>query len=215
MLGALFVYVVHRAGREAHPPAVGQRTREGQSGSATRMVAHHGDVGTLLHILHKLVGSTEHLAVGEQHHPFLPSDALRGLQPLFLHVGEVVMALASLVLQVSYGNLGVGEAGRQFLCRGNQSAAVVADIENQSVAGQEVRHDIVQIARAHGSREAAEVDVADVVVQDAVSHACGYLIVGAQVASLQCVAEVGGIVLVPAPVAAVVERGVEVHVSVA
>ena len=40
------------------------------------------------------------------------------------------------------------------------------------------------------------------------------MIVSAEVTALQGVAEIGGVVFVPVPVAAVVERGVEVHVTV-
>ena len=55
-LGVLHVAVVEDDGTIAHRPAVGQFAVEGHSGAASCLVTHDGDVGTLLHALHEVVG---------------------------------------------------------------------------------------------------------------------------------------------------------------
>ena len=52
----LHIGVIHRAGGEADRPAVGQFGRKGQSGTASRAVAHDGDQRAFAHVAHESVG---------------------------------------------------------------------------------------------------------------------------------------------------------------
>ena len=124
------------------------------------------------------------------------------------------MALACLVLHIACEGLLMTEAGGEALGGCELTAAIAADIHDESVAEGEVLDDLVETALADLVGETAHVEVADVIVEDAVLGARGDVIVGAEVTALQRVAEVGGIVFVPMPVAAVVEGGVKVHMSV-
>ena len=211
----LVMAVVHGACREAHRPAIGEGRGEGHTSAATSMIAHNLRLRHALHVFHELVGSAVHLAIGQHHHVLVPSQIARGLDMLGLHLREVVVALARLVLQVAHERLLVAEACRQSLGIGKVAAAIAPDVDDQSVAEQEVLDDLVETALADAAAEAAVVDIADVIIEDTVLHAAGDAIVGAEVAALQGVAEVRGIVLVPLPVASVVEGREEVHVAVA
>ena len=74
---------------------------------------------------------------------------------------------------------------------------------------------MVEVGVAHALLERLVAQVADVVVEDGVVRAACDEIVGAEIAAQQGVAEVGGIVLLPAPVAPRVEGRVEVDMAVA
>ena len=125
------------------------------------------------------------------------------------------MPLSGLVLEVAREGLLLAEAGGEGLRTGQVAAAIAADIDDQAVAEGKVFDDLVEGTFADVVGEAADVEVADVVIEDAVLDCRGDMVVGAEVAALERVTEIGGIVLVPLPVAAVVEGGVEVHVAVA
>ena len=125
------------------------------------------------------------------------------------------MAFARLVLHIAGEGLLMTEAGGKPFGGGELSTPVASHIHDESVAEGEVLDDLVEAALTHLVGEAAHVEVADVIVEDAVLCPRGDLIVGTEVPALQGVAEVGGVVLMPVPVAPVVEGGIEVHVSVA
>ena len=78
-LSGLAVAVVHRTGGKTDAPAAGQFRREGQSGTATRAVAHDNDLWTAFHVFHKLVGGTEHAAIRQNNDFFLPPNTIRRL----------------------------------------------------------------------------------------------------------------------------------------
>ena len=98
---------------------------------------------------------------------------------------------------------------------GHQSAAIAADVDDETVAARHVEHHLVEVGVAHALLERLVAQVADVVVEDGVVRAACDEIVGAEIAAQQGVAEVGGIVLLPAPVAPRVEGRVEVDMAVA
>ena len=124
------------------------------------------------------------------------------------------MALASLMLHIAHKGLLVAEPGSQFLGIGKVAAAIAAYVENHSLAEHEVLDNLVEVALADGRRETAVVYIAYVIVENAIAQSTGYAVVGTKVSALQGIAEVGGVVFVPAPVAAVIESGVEVYMSV-
>ena len=137
------------------------------------------------------------------------------LDILLLHLGEIIVAFARLVLQVSHVDFLVGEPCRKCLSQSEVSASVAADVEDQSRAESEMLEDLVEVAVSEGTGEAAVVDIAGVIVEDAVFHTARDAVVRAEVSALQGVAEVRGVVLLPLPVTAVVEVGIEVHMTVA
>ena len=96
-----------------------------------------------------------------------------------------------------------------------QSAAIAADVDDEAVAARHVEHHLVEVGVAHALLERLVAQVADVVVEDGVVRAACDEIVGAEIAAQQGVAEVGGVVLLPAPVAPRVEGRVEVDMAVA
>ena len=109
----------------------------------------------------------------------------------------------------------VGEARRQFLGVCQVASAVVAYVYYQAVAQHEPVDYFVKVAFTDGVAEAFVVYVADVVVENAVCYARGYLVVSAEVAPLQRVAEVRRVVFFPAPIAREVCRPRQVDVAVA
>ncbi len=125
------------------------------------------------------------------------------------------MAAPSLVAHVAHQSFLVGEAGGKLLGGCEQASAVVAQVDDERATGRQVEEDIVEVARTGLAGKRGAPHIADVVVEDAVAQAAGYLVVGAQVLVDQRVAIVAGIVLVEAPVARHVEGCVEVDVPVA
>ena len=119
------------------------------------------------------------------------------------------------MLHVAYQGLFVYEAACQPFGGGQVAATVVADVDDEAATQGEVDQHVVQIAIAYGLGERPVAHIADVVVEDAITDACRYLVVGAHIASFQGVAVVLGIGLVPGPVASVVHGVGEVDVSVA
>ena len=93
------------------------------------------------------------------------------------------MSLARLVLHVSHENLLVGEAGGKLFGTGYHAAAIVAYVDDESVAGHEVSHYVVEVAFAEFVGKATAVDISYVVVEDAIAHARSYLVVGAEIFS--------------------------------
>ena len=124
------------------------------------------------------------------------------------------MALAGLMLHIAHKSLLVAEPGSQFLGIGKVAAAIAAYVENHSLAEHKVLDNLVEVALADGRRETAVVYVADVIVENTVAQSAGNAVVGTKVSALQGIAEVGGVVFVPAPVATVIKSGVEVYMTV-
>jgi len=214
-LDVVHITVVHGTGREADTPAVGELRGEGHPAAAAGLIAHDGDIWAALHVAHEVVGGAVATAVGEDDGGFLPAYAVGGLQVLLHGLREVVVAGACLVADVAHMEEFVGEALREGFGGGEVAATVVAHIEDEAAAGLQGEEDGVEVALADGGGEAGADDIGDVVVEDAIADAGGYLVVGAEVGVLQVLVEVGREVLVPRPVAPHVGRGVEVDVAVA
>ena len=106
------------------------------------------------------------------------------------------------------------KTGGEAFGSGEFATAIAAYIHDESIAESEVLDDLVERALSHLVGEAAHVEVADVIVEDAVLGSRGDMVVGTEVTALQRIAEVRGVVLVPVPVASVVKGAVEVHMSV-
>ena len=210
----LTVPVVRGTSREAHRPSVRQGGGEGHTGTTACLVAYGLHLGEALHDLHEVVGGGVHLSVGEYHDGFLPAVARGGLDVLGLHVGEVIMTFACLMLQITCEGAFVTETGGEAFGSGEFATAIAAYIHDESIAESEVLDDLVERALSHLVGEAAHVEVADVIVEDAVLGSRGDMVVGTEVTALQRIAEVRGVVLVPVPVASVVKGAVEVHMSV-
>ena len=215
VFGALAVAVVDGAGREPHAPSARQLAAEGHAASATGVVAHGDDAWTAAHVLDKLVGGTEDGAVGEHSHRLVPAYAAARAQPLLLHGREVVVAAARLVLHISHEDVFVGKAGSQLFGGAYHSTGVAAYVDDEGAAGEQIGHDVVEVAFAETVGKGGAAHIAYVVVEDAVADARRDAVVGAEIASGECVGEVGGIVFAPTPVAADVEGGVEIDVAVA
>ena len=81
------------------------------------------------------------------------------------------MAASGLMLHVADKQRGVGKSCRQLLCRCNESAAIVADVDDESVARHEIIEYFVEIALAHCRCKRRTTYVADVVVEYAITHA--------------------------------------------
>ena len=100
------------------------------------------------------------------------------------------MPLARLVLHIACERLLMTEAGsKSFGCR-ELSTAIATDIHDESVAKSEMLDDLVETAFADLIGEAADVEVADVIVEDTVLGDGGDVVVGTEVTALQGVAEV-------------------------
>lgn len=123
------------------------------------------------------------------------------------------MPLAFLVLHVAHECLFVTEAGSQFLCIGKFATAVSSDIDDESVGEGQILEDFIEIALANRTCKATIVYIADIVVEQAVFQPAGYAIVCTQISPLDGIAEIGGVILVPIPVASVVEGCSEVDVN--
>ena len=121
------------------------------------------------------------------------------------------MALACLVLHIACEGLLMTETGGEALGGGELATAITTDIHDESVAEGEVLDDLVETALTDLIGETTHIEVADVIVEDPVLGTRGDMVVGTEVTALQGVAEIRGVVFVPVPVAAVVERGIEVH----
>ena len=205
-LGRLLVGIVHGHSRETNGPAVGQRTGEGHARTAAGMVTDNLHHRQRLHVHRKLVGGTEHMAVGQQYHWLVPSQVGRGFQIAGFHVREVAVSRARLVLNIAYEHFLVGESRRQLLYVSQVAAAILADVDDQPPAQGHVQQHLVDVAVADGRREALVAYVANVVIENLIVQSTGYLVVGTHVAAVERVAVVGGVVLVPGPVACEVVR---------
>ena len=215
VLGADGVAVVHGTGGEAYAPTARQLAGEGKSGSAAGLVADDGDAGTAAHVFDELVGGTEHGPVGKDGDGFLPPHAFGGLQSLLLEGGEGIVGGSGLVPLIANEDFFVSEPAGQLLGGGELSASVVADIDDEGVAGSQEGEHVVKVSGSDAALERAAIDVSDVVVEDAIAQGTGYLVVGLEIVALQVFGEILRIVLVPRPVAPYVERGIEVVVAVA
>mgnify|MGYP007069911775 CR=1 FL=1 len=154
-LGLALVAVVHGAGREADAPAVGQRAGHGHAAASAGVVAYQPDVGQCVHPDGKGVGGAVDAAVGEHADALVPAYVAGGLEILGVEGGEVGVARSVLVLHVAYEGLLVDEAPGQPLGGGEVAAAVVADVDDESLAGHEVHQHLVEVALADGAGETA------------------------------------------------------------
>ena len=125
------------------------------------------------------------------------------------------MARAGLMLDIAHGNLLVGEACGKLLRHRDESAAIVAHIDDEGVARGEIEHHVVEIAVADGILETLAAYVADIVVELPVFQTACDAIVRAEIAALQSITEVLGVSFLPAPVAGIVEAGKHIDVAVA
>ena len=98
-LDVVHVSIIHRTGREAHSPAVGEFGGEGKAGAATRLVAEDGDEGALADVTDEGVGGAVAAAVGEDYCSFLPAHAVGGFEVLCLRRGEIAVPLAGFVAE--------------------------------------------------------------------------------------------------------------------
>ena len=154
-LQVIHVGVVHGRGGEADAPSVGKFGGEGESGTSTRLVADDDGLRHFLHLAHEIVGGTEGTSVGENCHGLLPTDTVGGwLYINRLGRGEVAVSGAFLVADVACQDLFVGEAGGKPFGEGEQSSAIVADVENQPVADGKFVQYFVQVAFSDGGTEA-------------------------------------------------------------
>ena len=78
------------------------------------------------------------------------------------------MALTRLMLYIAGEGLLVTEATGEAFSRSEYASAITPDIHNQSVAEGEVLDDLVETALADLVGEAAHIEVADVIIEDAV-----------------------------------------------
>ena len=207
--------VVHGAGRETDGPPVGKFRGEGETGAASRAVAHDGDVLQLLHGVDKVVGGAVGASVCQHTDGLLPAHAARWLQVDRIRFGEVAVPRTGLVADVAGQYLLVGKAGGNAVGVGQLAAGVVAYVDDEPFADGELLQHVAQVAVAHGIAEALVVDVADVVVERLVLQSRGDVVVLAEVDALNAVAEVLRVVLVPVPVTCHIEARVEIDVSVA
>ena len=79
-LDLVAVGIEHRAGREAHAPAVWQFAEERQTGAAASLIAHYCNERASFHVADKSIRSAVTMAVCEHYGPFLPSNALTRLK---------------------------------------------------------------------------------------------------------------------------------------
>ena len=100
------------------------------------------------------------------------------------------MPRTGLVLHVTHAYLLVGEACREFLRSREHASAVVAQVDDESVAGREEKQYLVHIAVARSCGERLAAQVARVVVEHAVFHSRRYAVVRAKVFSYKRVAAV-------------------------
>ena len=124
------------------------------------------------------------------------------------------MTLSRLVLQITHQRLLIAETCCELFCIGEVAASILTDVDDDSVTEGEVAQDLVQTTIANGACEAAIVRIADIIVEDPIAHTGGDAVVCVEVFALECVAEIRRIVLVPTPIAAVVERRIEVHMAI-
>ena len=73
-LRLLAVPVVHRTGRIAHAPSVGQRVAHRHSTTSSRVVANYFDIRMGAHHNGKRIGSTKNTAVGQHTDALVPPD---------------------------------------------------------------------------------------------------------------------------------------------
>ena len=169
------------------------------------MVAHYRCKGAAFHVFYKLVGGRKYHAVRQHGHAFLPPDATRRVENLLLHGRKRVVGTPCLVAHKTYIYGPVRKAGRQFFGRCDEAAAIVAQVNNQRVAGLQGQQYFVEVAVAQAVLKCFAANIAYVVVEDAVFQSRRYLIVGAKIASYERVAVIRGVAFVESPVACHVE----------
>ena len=154
------------------------------------------------------------MTVGQHDGLLLPAHAVRRIDVDGFRLGEVAVPLARFVLDVARQNAFVGEAGGEAGGVGEVAAAVVAHVDDEAVAGGQVREGFVQIAFADGVGEGGVGDVADVVVQNGIFQSGGDAVVTPQVSFDEAFVVIARVVQIPVPVTGGVRGRVEVHVPV-
>ena len=164
----LFLSIVHGTCGVANTPSVGQGVAHRHAAASTCVVADNLDVGQGMHHDSKLVGSTIDAAVGQYADRFVPAQIAGRLKILGFQVREVAVSCSRLMLHVAYQGALLNETSSQSLSYGDVATAVVADVDDEAPAKQEMGDDIIEIAFSDSRFECGAADVADVVVKDAV-----------------------------------------------
>ena len=87
------------------------------------------------------------------------------------------MSRSGLMLPVTHKYFLVGEAGSKCLSTGNQSASIVAQVDNQSVAWSKIEEYLIQISLSELVFKSHAAQIAKVVVQDSVAESRRYAVV--------------------------------------
>lgn len=175
MFGRAHLGIVDGRRGEAHGPAAGDFGVEWYAGAAAGAVAHEGHVGQRVHERSEVVGGAECAAIGEDNDRLEPGVAI-GLRLVVVGVGfgEVVVAGAGLVGDVSGESAARDESSADAFGVGEVAAAVVADVEYHGGAVGKYSHDPVECAFAGcvGERGVAHVGygVAQYVVCESVAR---------------------------------------------
>ena len=93
------------------------------------------------------------MAVGEQHHLLLPADTVGWFQINRLRIGEVTVSFSGFVLDISRQYLLIRETGGNAGGIGEVASAVIAYVENQSVARGQVGEYFVKVTVTYTAGE--------------------------------------------------------------
>ena len=124
------------------------------------------------------------------------------------------MSASRLVLHVAHQHLFIGKTGRKCLGTGHHSAAILAQINNQSVARSEVKQDAVEVSSPEIVDERGATQVSHVVVKYAILHASRNLVVFSEVKFQHVLAEMAGIIFFPRPISPHIKGRIEVNVPI-
>ena len=124
------------------------------------------------------------------------------------------MSASRLVLHIAHQHFFVGKTGRKRFGTGHHSAAILAQIYNQSVARSEVKQNAVEVSSSKIVDERGAAQVSHVVVKYAILHAGRNLVVFSEVKFQHVLAEMGGIIFFPRPISAHIKGRIEVNVPV-
>ena len=126
------VLVIDGTSRIADVPTIGKAAVHGHSAAAASVVANDGDIREGSHDDGKIVGSTIYAPIGQHADALVPAEIARRFEPPLLHLREVLMACACLVLHISYEGAFLNEASCQAFGHRQLSAAIIANVNNQS-----------------------------------------------------------------------------------
>ena len=91
------------------------------------------------------------------------------------------MSFACFVLHIPHKQFFVCESCSQCFGTGNESAAIVSDIDDKSVAGCEIGKNLIKISRSEAVFKAGTTQISDVVIKNAVLQSVGLPVIGADV----------------------------------